>query len=279
MLHKESKQRKLKNALADWLVTDSQPFNLANGEGFLHMINKLDLAFKPPCYVTIKKNIGYEYQVAFQAIKEMITHTCYIGITCHWLTENMELYDILICVALINYFHNGNNICQTILTKLQLLGLDSKVLLNLCLENEFKKDYEKLRTRILLDYEWILLKKLIVLFKPIEEAIEWLGGQKYCTLSLIYPSIYALYYDYILNIDNNIINESNEDSEDNKSVLDDKESDDNNNKKQIFSNNTQMSLSEINNIINSIKKAIYDVLFEYFNSPSLLDSRFKKMYE
>ncbi|CAG8753000.1 4779_t:CDS:1, partial [Funneliformis caledonium] len=46
-----------------------------------------------------------------------------------------------------------------------------------------------------------------------------------------------------------------------------------------------MSLSEINNIINSVKKAIYDVLFEYFNSPpkitvlaSLLDSRFKKMY-
>lgn len=82
-----------------------------------------------------------------------------------------------------------------------------RVLLNLCLENEFKKDYEKLKTRILLDYEWILLKKLIVLFKPIEEATEWLGGQKYCTLSLIYPSIYALYYDYIPDIDDNIINE------------------------------------------------------------------------
>ncbi|CAG8753055.1 1109_t:CDS:1, partial [Funneliformis caledonium] len=46
-----------------------------------------------------------------------------------------------------------------------------------------------------------------------------------------------------------------------------------------------MSLSEINNIINSVKKAIYDTLFEYFNSPpeiailaSFLDSRFKKIY-
>ncbi|CAI2201998.1 3938_t:CDS:1, partial [Funneliformis geosporum] len=65
-----------------------------------------------------------------------------------------------------------------------------QVLLNLCLENEFKKDYEKLKMRILLDYEKlkmrilldyekILLKNLIVLFKPIEEATEWLGGQKY----------------------------------------------------------------------------------------------------
>ncbi|CAI2201727.1 3412_t:CDS:1, partial [Funneliformis geosporum] len=75
MLHKEPKQRELRNALADWLVIDSQPFNSANGKGFLRMINKLDPAFKPPCYVTIKKDIGYGYQAAFQAIKEIITHT------------------------------------------------------------------------------------------------------------------------------------------------------------------------------------------------------------
>ncbi|CAG8737768.1 12299_t:CDS:2, partial [Funneliformis caledonium] len=75
--------------------------------------------------------------------------------------------------------------------------------------------------------------------------IEWLGGQKYCILSLIYPSIYALYYDYISDIDDNIINESDNDnitidenSEDNESMLDDKESDDNNDEEQIFSNNT-----------------------------------------
>ncbi|CAI2183064.1 13214_t:CDS:1, partial [Funneliformis geosporum] len=75
MLHKEPKQCELKNTLTDWLVTDSQPFNSANGEGFLRMINKLDSAFKPPCYIMIKKDISYGYQAAFQAIKEMITHT------------------------------------------------------------------------------------------------------------------------------------------------------------------------------------------------------------
>ncbi|CAI2192911.1 4148_t:CDS:2, partial [Funneliformis geosporum] len=61
------------------LVTDFQSFNSANGEGFLCMINKLDPAFKPPCYVMIKKDIGYEYPATFQAIKEMITHTCDIA--------------------------------------------------------------------------------------------------------------------------------------------------------------------------------------------------------
>jgi len=50
-------------------------------------------------------------------------------------------------------------------------------------------------------------------------------------------------------------------------------------------NNFQDNTHHINIIINLVKKAIYDALFDYFNiSPkaallaSLLDSRFKKMH-
>ena len=137
--HKEPKQRKLQNAVADWLVTDSHSFNSANGKGFIRMIH----TFQPPCYVTIKKDIGYGYQVTFQAMKEIIIQTCetasittdlwtshsksgYIGVTCHWLKENMELYDILVCVEQINYPHTSDNIRQTIIRKLELLGLEKK---------------------------------------------------------------------------------------------------------------------------------------------------------
>ena len=35
------------------------------------------------------------------------------------------------------------------------------------------------------------------MFRPIEEATEWLGGQKYCTFSLMYPAIHVLEYDYV----------------------------------------------------------------------------------
>src|SRR6266498_4418986 len=108
------------------------------------MIKKFDPAFQLPCYATIKKDISFSYQVAFQAIKEIIIQTCdiaaittdlwtshakseYIGITCHWLTEKMKLIDILICVESINYLHTGNNIHQTIITKLELFGLENKV--------------------------------------------------------------------------------------------------------------------------------------------------------
>ena len=41
--------------------------------------------------------------------------------------EEMKLCDILICVEQINYPLTGDNIRQTIITKLELLGLDSKV--------------------------------------------------------------------------------------------------------------------------------------------------------
>ena len=95
-----------------------------------------------------------------------------------------------------------------------------RVLINLSLETGFqsKKDYKQLQERMLNAYEWDLLEKLIELFKPIEEATEFLGGQKYCTLSLIYPTIQALKYSYADDGKNNDCeNEDNVDNEDNVS--------------------------------------------------------------
>jgi hypothetical protein len=51
-------------------------------------------------------------------------------------------------------------------------------------------------------------------------------------------------------------------------------------------NNSQNNTNRINIIINLVKKAIYNALFDYFNIPpkaallaSLLDSKFKRMCE
>jgi hypothetical protein len=46
------------------------------------------------------------------------------------------------------------------------------------------------------DNEWKLLDELIRLLIPIESATEFLGGQKYSTLSLIFPTIQTLKYEY-----------------------------------------------------------------------------------
>jgi len=46
------------------------------------------------------------------------------------------------------------------------------------------------------DNEWNLLNKLIELLIPIERATEFLEGQKYCTFSLIFPTIQILKFEY-----------------------------------------------------------------------------------
>src|SRR5205823_7078894 len=71
--------------------------------------------------------------------------------------------------------------------------------LDLETDRESKKDYQKLDTLMLREIEWNFLDKLIDLFIPIEDATEFLGGQKYCTLSLIFPTIQALKFEYIPN--------------------------------------------------------------------------------
>src|SRR5579859_4044389 len=51
----------------------------------------------------------------------------YIGITLHYLTDQMELKDILLCVELIKYPHTGNYIRETIKNKLREFNLINKI--------------------------------------------------------------------------------------------------------------------------------------------------------
>ncbi len=62
---------------------------------------------------------------------------------------------------------------------------------------EAKKNYQRLTNLMLNDNKWNLLDKLIELLILIEKATEFLGGQKYCTLSLIFLTIQILKFEYI----------------------------------------------------------------------------------
>ena len=267
----------------------------------------------------------------------------YIGITCHWLTQDMKLCDILLCVEQISYPHTGDHIRETIIDKLKKLGLEKKIIaaitdngsnmvkairewngvervpcsahtLQLCVlkglkkikpylgryaklnqffespkqterledaqkeimirqekqgvasdtelnnaspaenngqsdwespnkplkilrtitevptrwgsklaswkrlkklkepikrvhatlaletDRDAKKDYQRLTNLMLNNDEWKLLDELIKILIPIESATEFLGGQKYSTLSLIFPTIQTLEYEYTPNL-------------------------------------------------------------------------------
>lgn len=52
-----------------------------------------------------------------------------------------------------------------------------------------RKDGKRLKKILLSDEEWDLLKELIKVLKPFEEATTYLGGSTYVTFSIIYPLI------------------------------------------------------------------------------------------
>src|SRR5688572_8196937 len=70
------------------------------------------------------------------------------------------------------------------------------VILALETDRESKNDYKRLKNLMCNDNKWNLLDKLIKLLIPIERAIEFLGRQKCCTLSLIFSMIQTLKFEY-----------------------------------------------------------------------------------
>ncbi len=60
-----------------------------------------------------------------------------------------------------------------------------------------KKDYQRLTNLMLNDNEWNLLDKLIEFLISIKRTTKFLEGQKYYTLSLIFPTIQTLKFEYI----------------------------------------------------------------------------------
>ncbi|RGB22194.1 hypothetical protein C1646_776489 [Rhizophagus diaphanus] len=56
-------------AVANWIVTDELSFNTVRGKGFKRMINNINPAFIPPCYVILKWDIGCGYKIATSRTK------------------------------------------------------------------------------------------------------------------------------------------------------------------------------------------------------------------
>ncbi|CAG8734367.1 26636_t:CDS:2, partial [Dentiscutata erythropus] len=115
-------------------------------------------------------------------------------------------------------------------------------------------------------------------FKPIKEATKWLSGQKYCILSLIFPTIQVLKYNYI------VIEEDNKVSENETVEKETKEEDinDDTDNEEV----DEPTRPNIDKIIKLVKNSIYNALFNYFDTPpdpallaSLLDPRFKRIKE
>ncbi|CAI2184700.1 17696_t:CDS:2, partial [Funneliformis geosporum] len=69
------KQVELKQVTAEWLVTDSLPFNVVHRKGYKKMIQRFDPAFILPNNKGIKKDLTIAYQKSILALKNGIQYT------------------------------------------------------------------------------------------------------------------------------------------------------------------------------------------------------------
>ena len=142
--HRASKQAELKQVTAEWLVTDSLPFNVIHEKGYRKMIQKFDSAFILLNNKSIKKDLAIAYQKGVLKLKELISVTCetasittdlwtarnndgYIGVTLHWLSSNFEIYDVILAVERMEYPHTGERIKEYLNNKIEEFGLTGKI--------------------------------------------------------------------------------------------------------------------------------------------------------
>jgi hypothetical protein len=118
--HPPKRMRELQCAVTKWVVLDSLPFNMMKGNGFKQFMKEVDPRFCIPNNKTIKNLIAKAYILQKKNLINLIKETCdtatittdlwtarskvgYIGVTCHWLTPDFELIDVLLAIEKMPY--------------------------------------------------------------------------------------------------------------------------------------------------------------------------------
>ncbi|GBB99440.1 hypothetical protein RclHR1_03520020 [Rhizophagus clarus] len=150
-----------------------------------------------------------------------------------------------------------------------------------------RTDGRKFKKQLLLSHEWSLLKQIVNLLEPFEDATTYFSGTSYTTLSIIYPLIQVLKFKYAENNDNNDDDseieqdapnfqheESDEESELSDSDEDNPELDtpeqSTSYHHQTRSKTAASIIQPAQDILKIMKKTIYNSLFVYWNEPIMI---------
>ncbi len=148
-----------------------------------------------------------------------------------------------------------------------------------------RKDGKLLKDIMLTEAEWDLIIELLQVLGPIEEVTTCLGSSKYVTHSLLYRLIQNLKKRFKLHITTN--DELNFDAQ--NDIFEDNmiepENQEKCNKKDNQTQNMKINMPvNTNNLLNQVKKNMYQALCHYFPAPppekllsALLDPRCKKL--
>ncbi|CAG8698969.1 10391_t:CDS:2, partial [Gigaspora rosea] len=104
-------------SLTRFLVATALPLSLVENEHFRKFILEIDPLYKPPSD-TVALTLD---------IWSSKAHDSYLGITCHWLTEDFQIQKILLKLIELPYPHGHVEIYNTVQEVIEDWKLDKKI--------------------------------------------------------------------------------------------------------------------------------------------------------
>jgi hypothetical protein len=156
-------------------------------------------------------------------------------------------------------------------------------------DTDSKRDHKRLKQIMLEEEEWDVIKDLMPILKPFAEATDYLGGNKYCTYSLMIPTLLEIIKRFKPLTENGEKNASEISFKNQEHAFDDQisiEDDD-----EEIPNSTAARKLKIkdpvntHNLVNRIKLTLYAAMKHYWKNidtpesllPSLFDPRIKEL--
>ncbi|KAK7882297.1 hypothetical protein WMY93_028471 [Mugilogobius chulae] len=123
-----SKKQLLDEAIVDMIIKDGQPFSMVEGEGFTNLMEILDPLYKVPCRKTVKTMVEERYQQNKKKAEEDLKKAsavsltadmwtsrnmdAYLGVTCHYLSDDLDLSTVLLGVQYFPMTHTAAHIAE-----------------------------------------------------------------------------------------------------------------------------------------------------------------------
>jgi hypothetical protein len=154
-----------------------------------------------------------------------------------------------------------------------------------------KRDYKRLKQIMIEEEEWDVIKNLIPILKPFAEATNYLGGNKYCTYTIMVPTLIKIINRLkpLTAEEEKVVSEINFKNHEN--IFDDEISIEDDDEERSNPSNSTVKKLRINDpantqgLVKKIKLALYAAMKHYWSSlttpkallPSLLDPRIKDL--
>ncbi|CAG8722449.1 6851_t:CDS:2, partial [Gigaspora rosea] len=147
-----AKQQKLTQDVLRLFISCTLPLYLVENKNFRTFLHSFDPRYKPPCVNTLKNEIANGTNHTTQVIKNMIhsqantilltfdlwtsrAHDSYLGVTCHWISDEFRMYDLTLSVVEIGAYKTAGDIVDSIEPLLEEFSIEGDKILSITTDN------------------------------------------------------------------------------------------------------------------------------------------------